>query len=59
MAVPEALPVGLTDEFAQDASRQALWLAFLKKNELVPQPLPAIVGSLRVALAPALKIEAR
>lgn len=58
MAVPDALrggmPVGLTDEFAQDASRQALWLAFLKKNELPPEPLPAIVGRLSEALAPAL-----
>jgi len=59
MAVPEALPVGLTDEFAHDASRQTLWLAFLKKNELPPEPLPAIVGRLSVALAPALNTVAR
>lgn len=51
MAVPDALPVGLTDEFAHDASRQALWLAFLKKNELPPEPLPAIVGRLSVAVS--------
>ena len=50
MAVPGALPVGLTDEFSQDASRQALWLAFLKKNELVPEPLPAVIGRLREGL---------
>lgn len=50
---------GLTDEFAQDASRQALWLAFLKKNELPPEPLPIIVGRLSVALAPALNIAVR
>jgi hypothetical protein len=54
MAVPEALPVGISDEFAHDASRQALWLPFLKKNELPPEPLPAIVDRLRSALAPAL-----
>ncbi len=54
MAVPAALPVGLTDEFAHDASRQALWLSFVKKNELDPEPLPAIVGRLRLALEPAL-----
>lgn len=59
MAVPNALPVGLTDEFARDGSRQALWLAFLKKNELPPEPLPAIVGGLRVALARALNTAAR
>ncbi|MFH1813186.1 MAG: nucleotidyl transferase AbiEii/AbiGii toxin family protein [Pseudomonadota bacterium] len=59
MAIPEALPAGLTDEFAHDASRQALWLAFLKKNELPPEPLPDIVGRLSVALAPALNAVAR
>jgi Nucleotidyl transferase AbiEii toxin, Type IV TA system len=54
MALPGGLPVGLTDEFSQDASRQALWLAFLKKNELIPEPLPAVVARLRAGLAPAL-----
>lgn len=59
MAVPTELPVGLTDEFAQDASRQALWQAFVKKNELDPEPLAAIVGRLRLALEPALDRAAR
>lgn len=54
MAAPDALPVGLTDEFAHDASRQTLWKAFLKKNELRPESLSVIVDRLRVALAPAL-----
>lgn len=54
MSVPNAVPIGLTDEFAHDSSRQSLWLAFLKKNELLPEPLPAIVDRLRSALAPAL-----
>lgn len=54
MSVPAAVPIGLTDEFAHDSSRQSLWLAFLKKNELPPEPLPAIVDRLRSALAPAL-----
>lgn len=53
MAVPQALPVGLTDEFAHDASRQAMWLTFLKRNELPPVPLHAVVSQLRVALVPA------
>jgi predicted nucleotidyltransferase component of viral defense system len=56
MAVPGVLPVGLTDEFSQDASRQALWLAFLKKNELIPEPLPAVVARLRAGLAPVLNL---
>ncbi|EQD56821.1 protein containing DUF1814 [mine drainage metagenome] len=54
MAVPDVVPIGLTDEFAHDASRQLLLLAFLKKNELPPEPLPAIVDRLRSALVPAL-----
>lgn len=54
MAVPGKLPIGLSDEFAHDPSRQALWLSFLKKNELAPEPLPAIVERLRSALTPAL-----
>ena len=59
MAVPAELPVGLTDEFAHDASRQALWQAFVKKNELAPEPLAAIVGRLRLALEPVLSRAAR
>lgn len=54
MAVPAELPVGLTDEFAHDPSRQALWQAFLKKNELALEPLSMIVDRLRVALGAAL-----
>lgn len=54
MAVPISLPVGLTDEFSGDATRQALWHAFLKKNELAQQALPDIVVMLRTALEPAL-----
>lgn len=55
MPALESLPVGLTDEFANDASRQALWLAFLRKNDLALEPLPAIVGKLRVSLMPVLQ----
>jgi predicted nucleotidyltransferase component of viral defense system len=54
MAVPAGLPVGLTDEFAHDPSRQALWQAFIRKNELAIEPLPTIVHRLRVALGAAL-----
>jgi hypothetical protein len=54
MAVPGALPIGLTDEFAQDASREALWQAFLRRNEIATEPLTANVGRLRAALLPIL-----
>ena len=54
MAVPVALPVGLTDEFANDPSRQALWQAFLKKNQLAPLVLSDTVVALRMVLQPSL-----
>jgi hypothetical protein len=59
MAVPTALPVGLTEEFARDPSRQALWQAFVKKNELAREPLATTVERLRGALEPVLKRAAR
>lgn len=55
MAAPVALPVGLTEEFGHDVSRQALWQAFIKKNELPPEPLEAIVDRLRVAFSAVLR----
>ena len=54
MAVPAELPIGLTDEFAHDVSRQSLWQSFVRKNELDPEPLAAVVERLRLALEPAL-----
>lgn len=54
MVVPAELPIGLSDEFAHDVSRQALWQAFIKKNELAAQPLATIVEQLRMSLGPAL-----
>ena len=52
--VPNTLPIGLSDEFANDASRQALWAAFLRKNDLAAAPLSEVVTALRDALQPAL-----
>ena len=59
MGVPAELPVGLTDEFAHDASRQALWQAFVRKNELDPEPLDTVVDRLRLGLESMLKQAAR
>lgn len=55
-ALPMDTPMGLSDEFANDASRQALWKAFLKKNALEAAPLPTVVKLLREALMPALAL---
>lgn len=54
MPVPAVLPIGLTDEFATDSSRQAMWHAFLKKNEITITPLSDVVTKLRAILEPAL-----
>lgn len=55
MPVPAQLPIGLTDEFADDDSRQRLWVAFLRKNELALTSLASVVKTLREKLEPALQ----
>lgn len=52
-ALPNAPPVGLSDEFALDPTRIALWQSLLKKNDIVHRPLVDVVTVLRVALWPA------
>lgn len=54
-ALPTALPIGLSDEFANDQSRQALWAVFLKKNALPAVPLTSVVTRLRTTLQPVLR----
>ena len=54
-ALPTELPIGLSDEFSNDQSRQALWAAFLKKNALPAVPLTSVVTMLRTTLQPALR----
>lgn len=55
LPVPTVAPVGLTDEFAHDLSRQALWTSFIKKNDLTAEPLPTVVNLLHAKLWPALQ----
>jgi len=52
--LPAEVPVGLTDEFAADTTRRALWQAYVRKNRLDFEPLTAMVQRLRVALVPVL-----
>ena len=59
MAVPAKLPVGLSDEFAADPSRQALWTAFARKNGLAMIPLADVVARIKSALEPAMGLAAR
>lgn len=53
--VPTELPTGLSDEFALDPSRMALWQSLLKKNAIAHRPLVDVVSVLRAILWPALR----
>ena len=54
MVLPSDMPIGLIDEFANDPSRQLLWRAFQKKNNLDQVPLEEIVTEVREKLRNAL-----
>ena len=47
MAMPTTVPVGFTDTFAGDVTKQTQWKAFLKKNQLDPIVLADVVNRLR------------
>ena len=47
MPIPTTVPVGFTDTFAGDATKQTQWKAFLKKNQLDPVLLADVVNKLR------------
>lgn len=53
--LPQDVPVGLSDEFAQDAGRKALWKAFLGKNRLEAPSLEEVVAEVRRFVEPPLK----
>ena len=42
-----AVPSGLSDNFARDAAKRAQWVAFLKKNRLDALDLVEVVTLLR------------
>ncbi|HBH39585.1 MAG TPA: hypothetical protein DDX06_14510 [Curvibacter sp.] len=54
-SVPAGLPVGLSDAFATDVSRQNLWSVFLRKNGLPGQSLADVVKNLGRRLQPVLQ----
>ena len=53
--VPAELLTDLSDEFARDPSRMALWQSLLKKNDIAHRPLVDVVSVLRAVLWPALR----
>lgn len=52
--IPAHVPIGLSDEFIQDALKAKQWHAFLRKNALESVPLATVVGDLRQFLLPVL-----
>ena len=46
-AVPGTQPIGLSDAFAEDATKQVQWRAFLKKNRLPAMDLAEVVSYVR------------
>lgn len=52
--IPNDIPIGLTDEFANDRQKEMQWQAFLRKNALNQTPLTVLVGDLNVCLLPIL-----
>lgn len=53
--IPMGLPLGLTDEFAQDEQKNKQWSAFQRKNALEPMPLAGVIEGLRQFLRPVLE----
>lgn len=45
--VPDSLPIGLSDEFAQDRNKQIQWKAFLTKNKLEAPRLGEVLTRIR------------
>jgi Nucleotidyl transferase AbiEii toxin, Type IV TA system len=47
---PLGLPIGLSEQFAQDRQKQNQWRAFIKRNQLDAPSLDDVVAFLRKAL---------
>ena len=52
--IPVAVPIGLSEEFANDSLKEKQWNAFLRKNSIAPKPLSEVVTDLRDFLLPVL-----
>lgn len=55
-ALPQGLPLGLTEEFARDAAKLAQWSAFLGKHRLAAPSLAQVVGEVAQFLQAPLQI---
>ena len=54
--LPDELPLGLTDEFAQDAAKRSQWRAFLGKSRLDAPALDTVVRQVRDFVAEPLRL---
>jgi hypothetical protein len=57
MELPNTLPLGLTDEFANDPVHQSIWAVFIRKNELVGLALNDVVEQLKAKFEEILNIK--
>ena len=54
-SIPDDVPIGLSDEFANDLQKDKQWHAFLRKNAIDSKPLSEVIADLREFLMPVLK----
>lgn len=53
--LPDGLPIGLDDAFAEDVGRRTQWRAFLEKNRLHGPPLIALIREIRDGVSKAIQ----
>lgn len=57
-AIPNEVPIGLSDEFITDAQKEKQWQAFLRKNAIDAMSLARVIADLRKFLLPVLAMVA-
>lgn len=55
-ALPDSLPIGLSDEFYESVTKQTQWKGFIARNKLEGIALQQVVEEIRDLLAPAIAI---
>ncbi len=53
-AIPQGVPIGLSDEFITDSQKEKQWQGFLRKNALARLSLEKVISDLREFLLPVL-----
>lgn len=53
-AIPQGVPIGLSNEFINDVQKEKQWQGFLRKNALDPVALTTVISQLREFLLPVL-----